>query len=71
MPAVTDGSEAVVILRAALTVIDKALVAVTEALSVTRTVKLVPAAVGVPEITPVEAARVNPVGREPTLIDQV
>ena len=31
----------------------------------------VPAAVGVPEIAPVAAFRVNPVGRAPAVIDQV
>lgn len=41
-------------------------------LSVTVAVKLeVPVAVGVPEIVPLVAARVNPVGRLPELIDHV
>jgi hypothetical protein len=41
-------------------------------LSVTLAVKLeVPPAVGVPEITPVVAARVRPAGRLPDVIDQV
>jgi hypothetical protein len=41
-------------------------------LSVTVTVKFdVPLAVGVPEITPVLAARVRPVGRVPAVIDHV
>jgi hypothetical protein len=53
---------------------DRALVAIVAgtALSVTCIVKLETAAVvGVPEIIPVAAARVSPVGREPTLTDQV
>ena len=46
--------------------------AFTELASVTCTVKLVvPATVGVPEITPVPAASDKPVGREPTETDQV
>ena len=41
-------------------------------LSVTLTVKLdVPSAVGVPEITPVDADSVNPAGSFPELIDQL
>jgi hypothetical protein len=41
-------------------------------LSLTIAVKLeVPTAVGVPEIVPVVAARVSPVGRLPELIDHV
>ena len=41
-------------------------------LSLTAAVKLdVPVAVGVPEITPVVAARVRPAGRLPEAIDQV
>ena len=41
-------------------------------LSLTLTVKLeVPLAVGVPEITPLVDARVNPAGRVPALIDHV
>jgi hypothetical protein len=40
--------------------------------SVTVTVKLeVPAVVGVPEMTPVAGAKVRPVGRVPTVTDQV
>lgn len=47
------------------------LLAVQPALSVTRTLKLaVPAAVGVPEITP-PAERVNPAGNVPSDSDQV
>jgi hypothetical protein len=43
-----------------------------EPLSFTVTVKLeVPVAVGVPEITPVDEARVKPAGRAPELIDQL
>jgi hypothetical protein len=41
-------------------------------LSVTVTVKVdIPDELGVPEITPVVAARVNPDGRVPEVIDQV
>jgi hypothetical protein len=41
-------------------------------LSLTVTVKLdVPLAVGVPEIAPVEAARLSPVGSVPELVDHV
>lgn len=41
-------------------------------LSLTATVKLeVPSVVGVPEITPVPAARLNPAGRLPAEIDHV
>ena len=41
-------------------------------LSLTATVKLkVPLVVGVPEITPLEAARVSPAGKLPALIDHV
>ena len=40
--------------------------------SVTITVKLyVPGVVGVPEITPEDAAMVSPGGKEPTLIDHL
>jgi hypothetical protein len=52
----------------ALTVIDKACVAVAATLSLTRRVKLdVPVPVGVPEMTPVELLSVNPVGNVPTV----
>jgi hypothetical protein len=64
----------VVITRAggAVTIIDRGWVAVAATLSVTLMVKLeVPAVVGVPDITPVLAARVRPAGREPILTDQV
>ena len=63
MPA---GSDDVVMLNAGgLIVIDKAAVVDTDALSVTRTVKLFgPAVPGVPDIVP-PAARVNPEGSDP------
>jgi len=61
--------------RAGATAIDNAFVVTAPlemALSVTRTVKLnVPAADGVPLITPVPDERVIPVGREPAEIDHV
>ena len=59
---------------AAETIIERAFVAVTagEAESVTITVKgVVPAVVGVPEMTPVDAFRIRGTGRAPTEIDQV
>src|SRR5689334_21962787 len=47
-------------------------VAVCELASITCTVKLlVPVVIGVPEITPVPAARVSPAGRDPAVIDQM
>jgi hypothetical protein len=50
----------------------KAFVAVLFAASVTFTVNnTVPAVVGVPEITPVEATRLNPAGNVPVLTLQV
>jgi len=50
----------------------KALVAVLLAASVTWTVnEAVPAVVGVPEITPVDAARVSPAGKAPALTVQL
>ena len=63
MPA---GSEDVVILSpGGLIVIDRAAVVETDALSVTRTVKLFgPAVPGVPDIVP-PADRVNPAGNDP------
>ena len=63
MPA---GSDDVVIPKAAgLMVIDKAAVEEADALSVTRTVKLLgPAVPGVPEMVP-PAARLNPAGSVP------
>ena len=52
-------------------VMPKDFAAVRELASVTRTVKeLVPTLVGVPEITPVLAASVNPAGRLPAVIVQ-
>ena len=69
MPA---GSDDVVIPKAdvdGLMVSDNALVADTDALSVTRTVKLLdPAAPGVPEIVP-PAARLSPPGSVPLATD--
>ena len=64
MPA---GSEDVEMLKAGgLIVIDKEAVVDTDALSVTRTVKLLgPAVPGVPDIVP-PVARVNPAGSDPT-----
>ena len=57
---------------AAATAMLKAFVPVLFAASVTCTVNdTVPVVVGVPEITPVDATRLNPVGNEPELIDQV
>jgi hypothetical protein len=66
---VPAGSDEEVICNAAgLIVIDNAAVAVTDALSVTFTVKLLdPAVVGVPEIVPF-AATVNPAGSDPLAI---
>ena len=53
-------------------VIEVALLAVRPVASVTLTVKLnVPAVVGVPASTPVDAGRVRPGGRLPALTDQV
>ena len=51
---------------------DNDLVAVDPFVSFTCTVKVeVPALVGVPEITPVELAKLSPVGRLPDVTDQV
>ena len=60
------GSDDVVIPKAGgLTVIDKPAVAETDALSVTRTVKLLgPAVPGVPDMVP-PGARLNPAGSTP------
>ena len=59
-------------MTAALTAMLNAFVAVLFAASVTFTVnETVPAVVGVPEITPVEAARLNPAGNVPALRLQV
>jgi hypothetical protein len=56
----------------ALTVTLSDFVAVSELASVTLTVKvLVPVPVGVPEITPVVEARVNPAGKAPEVTDQL
>jgi hypothetical protein len=53
-------------------VMPRAFVATRELASVTCTVKvLVPVPVGVPEITPVLDANVNPAGRLPTVMDHV
>jgi hypothetical protein len=78
LPTVPAASgEVVVILNAAgaATVIERAFVAVAagDAESVTFTVKLVaaPAVVGVPEMSPVVAFRLRPVGRAPAESDQV
>ena len=67
------GETEVIVGAAATMVMLKALVAVCAGVpaSVTRTVKLkVPAAVGVPEMTPLPLS-VNPVGSVPLAIDQV
>ncbi len=70
-----EGSEVDVIVRAGgVTVIDIARDCVCAGLplSLTVTVKVnVPLAVGVPEITPLPAARLTPVGRVPFVTDQV
>ena len=74
MPTLAPDSEVVVILSTGglLMVMEKVWVAVPAALSVTCMVKLtVPATVGVPEMTPVEALRLNPAGNEPIDTDQV
>jgi hypothetical protein len=67
---VPAGSDDVVIPKAlGLTVSDNAAVADANALSVTRTVKLLdPAAAGVPDMVP-PAARLNPAGSDPTATD--
>ena len=65
MPAVPGGSDEVVIPSGGLMVSVRAAVVEVAALSVTRTVKPLDAAVvGVPEMVP-PAARVNPVGSVP------
>jgi hypothetical protein len=65
-PTVPAGSDAVVIPKAGgLMVSDNAAVADADALSVTRTVKVLdPAALGVPDMVP-PAARLNPAGNVP------
>jgi hypothetical protein len=71
VPTVPAGSEVVVTVggcAAAATAILSAFVAVLLAASVIFTVnEMVPAVVGVPEITPAEAARLNPAGNVPVL----
>jgi hypothetical protein len=75
VPAVPPGSDVVVTVggcAAAATVILNAFVPVLFAESVTCTVNdAVPAAVGVPEITPVDATRLNPAGGAPALTLQL
>jgi hypothetical protein len=71
VPAVPPGSDVVVTVggcAAAATAILNAFVPVLFAASVTCTVnETVPAVVGVPEITPVVATRLNPAGSAPAL----
>jgi hypothetical protein len=68
-PAVPSVKAVVVTLGKGLTVMPRALVFVAPLSSVTWTVKLlVPAVVGVPEITPVAGLRLSPAGRLPTVI---
>ena len=70
MPEMAAGSDVVVTEGgwAAATAMLRALVAVLLAASVTCTVnEAVPAVVGVPEITPVDAARVSPAGKVPAV----
>src|SRR2546426_9510220 len=71
VPTVAPGSDVLlVIVNPEATVSVNPFVAFTEALSVTRTVKLeVPAVVGAPVIAPVEALSVKPMGREPMVTD--
>ena len=75
VPAVPPGNDVVVTVGgcgAAATAMLKAFVPVLFAASVTCTVNdTVPAAVGVPEITPVDATRLNPAGNVPALTLQV
>ena len=67
MPAGSD--DVVIVMLAALIVTDNAAVVDADALSVTRTVKLLdPAVPGVPEIVP-PAARLNPAGSDPLATD--
>ena len=70
---VAFGRVAVVTLGGGTTTVKlRACVAVRAFTSLTCTVKLVvPALVGVPEMAPVPALRVNPAGRLPTVTDQV
>ena len=74
MPTPASGSEVVEIVSvgAGLTAMERAWVAVPAALSATWMVKLaVPAAEGVPEMTPVEELMVKLAGNEPADIDHV
>src|SRR4029077_703859 len=75
LPAAPPGNDVVVTVggcAAAATAILKAFAPVLFAASVTCTVNdTVPAAVGVPEITPVDATRLNPAGSVPALTLQV
>ena len=66
------GNDVVVIEGEVAMVMPSAFVATRELASVTCTVKvLVPVPVGVPEITPVLDANVNPAGRLPAVMDHV
>lgn len=72
MPVVAPARDTVVTSRLDETTIDSAFVPMLLAESVTSTVNEdVPAFGGVPEITPVDAFSVSPVGRLPVLIDHV
>ena len=75
VPTVPPGSDEVVTVggcAAAATAMLNAFVAVLFAASFTWTVNdKVPAAVGVPEITPVDETRLNPAGKVPALTTQV
>jgi hypothetical protein len=65
-------NEVVVTIGDATTVRVSGAAAFAELASATCTVKLpVPVAVGVPEIAPVLGVSVNPVGKDPEVIDQV
>jgi hypothetical protein len=71
-PTVPPGRLEVVTLRSGGITIESAWSSVALTLSVTRAVKFeVPAAVGVPEIVPVELPSDNPAGRLPETIDHV
>ena len=66
------GNDVVVIEGEVAMVMPSVFVATRELASVTCTVKvLVPVPVGIPEITPVLEANVNPAGRLPTVMDHV
>jgi hypothetical protein len=72
MPVVPETKEKVLIISGSAIISVSTRLAVVLFASVTWTVKLdVPAVVGVPEITPVEAARLNPAGRLPVVINHV